>query len=192
VLPLLLLACESLPPWSPVPTGQTAVYGKIETAANEISFITFSDNPGIVAISIEYNFGRSSPRYALIADGPARAAIGEICSKYFDWQTRALDNNVEIVKEIRTITLAQMYRSGSGWEPGAGREMHFVFSSQMDANNTLHTTLRVGSRSFFDGRDQFVLEDKQVRDLADSLSDSAVAEGFEAAKKKQETIDMFN
>jgi hypothetical protein len=192
VFPLFLMECTSLPPWSPVPTGQTSVYGKIETAVNAISFISFSDNPGIAAISVEYRFGRAAPRYALIADGPARAAIEEICGKYFDWQTRARDNQVEIVKEIRTSTLAQMYRSGSGWEPGGDRDLRFVFSSRMDADNTLRTTLRVWSHSFFDGRDQFVLDDQQVRDFADSLQDSAVTAGFGAAKKKQETIDMFN
>jgi hypothetical protein len=192
VLPLLLMGCASLPPWSPVPTGQTSIYGKIDTSVNAISFIAFSGNPGIAAISIEYNFGRAAPRYALIADGQGRAAIEEICAKYFEWQKRAVDNNVEIVKEIRTITLAQMYPSGSGWEPGGSRELRFVFSSRLDTNNTYHTTLRVGSRSFFEGRDQFVLEDQQVRDLADSLQDSAVAVGFDAAKKKQDTIDMFN
>lgn len=118
LLPLLLAGCGSLPPWSPVPTGQTSVYASIGTTESTMSFITFSDNPDIVAISIQYKFGRSAPRYALIADRPARTAIEEICSKYVDWQKLAMDNHVEITKEIRTITLAQMYPSGSGWDAG--------------------------------------------------------------------------
>jgi hypothetical protein len=192
VLPLLFVECSSLPPWSPVPTGQTSVYGRIETADNAIGFITFSDNPDIVAISIQYKFGRDAPRYALLTDQAARNAIEEICRKYFDWQKLALDNNVEITKEIRTISLAQMYPSGSGWEAGGNRELRFVFSARLDADNALRTSLRLRSRSFFDDRDQFVLGDQEVRDLADSLKDRAVAGGYEAAKKKQDTIDMFN
>ncbi len=192
LFPLVLAGCSTLPPWNPVPTGQTSVYGKIQTDTSTLSFISFSGNPGVVAISVEYNFGRYAPRYALIADGPARAAIEEICTKYFEWQKLALDNHVEITKEIRTLTLAQMYPSGSGWEPGSNRDLRFVFSARNDADGSPHTTLRVRSRSFFDGSDQFVLDDQQVRDLADSLQDSAVASGFEAAKKRQDTLDMFN
>jgi len=192
VLSLFLAGCSSLPPWSPVPTGQTSLYGKITTPVATISFIAFSDNPDIAAVSIEYGFGRYAPRYALVADGQARAAIAEICSKYFEWQKLALDNHVEIAKEIRTITMAQMYPSGAGWEAGGNRDLRFIFSSRIDKDGTPQTTLRVRSRSFFDGRDQFVLQDQQVRDLADSLRDTAVAGGFAAAKKKQDTMDMFN
>jgi hypothetical protein len=191
LLPILLVGCSSLPPWSPVPTGQTAVYGGIQTADNSLSFITFSGNPDVVAISIEYKFGRYGPRYALIADRPTRVAILEICAKYLEWQQLAVDNHVEITKEIRTLTVAQMYQSSSGWEAGGNRELRFVFSSRLVAD-TARTSLRVRSYSFFDDRDQFVLDDQQVRDLADSLQDAAVASGFEAAKKKQDTIDMFN
>ena len=192
LLPLLLAACSSLPPWSPVPTGQTATYGSIGTPGTSISFIAFSGNPDIVAISIEYTSGWNAPRYAVIADRPARNAIEEICSKYLEWQKLALDNHVEITKEIKTITVAQMYRSGTGWESGGNRDLQFIFSSRLDTDNTPRTVLRVRSRTFFDDRDQFVLDDGQVRSLADSLQDTAVAAGFEAAKKKQETIDMFN
>ena len=69
VLSLFLAGCSSLPPWSPVPTGQTSLYGKITTPVATISFIAFSDNPDIAAVSIEYGFGRYAPRYALVADG---------------------------------------------------------------------------------------------------------------------------
>ena len=51
--------------------------------------------------------------------------------------------------------------------------------------------MRVRSRTFFD-EDQFVLDDQQVHALADALQDTAVSAGFDAAKKKQQTIDMFN
>lgn len=191
LLPLILLSCYSLPPWSPVPTGQTSVYGKIETNESLISFITFSDNPDIVAIGVEHKIGRYAPRYALIADPPARGAIREICGKYFEWQRLAIENHVDIMKEIRTITLPQMHRSGAGWEAGEDRELRFVFTSQLDTHNTAHTSLRVRSGSFFGGHDQFVLDDQQVQVLADSLQEDAVAGGFETAKKKQETLEKF-
>jgi hypothetical protein len=192
LLPFLFVACSSLPPWSPVPTGQQSVYGSIDTAGSSISFITFSNNPDIVAISIEYKSGWNAPRYALIADRAARTAIEEVCGKYLDWQKLALDNHVEITKEIKTITLAQMYRSGAGWESGGNRELRFIFSSRLDADNTPRIIMRVRSSTFFDDRDQFVLDDGQVRTLADSLKDEAVAAGFAVARKKQDTIDMFN
>jgi hypothetical protein len=102
------------------------------------------------------------------------------------------DNQVEITKKITTITLGQMYRSGPGWEYGGTRELRFVFSARGDTETALHTSLRVVSRTFWDDRDQFVLDDQQVKTLADSLQDKAVASGFQMAKKKQQTIDMFN
>ena len=190
--PLFIAACSSLPPWDPVPTGQTSVYAKIETNATVVSFIAFSGDADIVAVSIEYSIGRYAPRYALLADGKARAEIREICTKYFDWRELALDNNVEIVKEIRTITLPQVYRSGSGWDAGGNRDVSFVFSSQKGSDNDLKMTLRVQSRSFFGDIDQFILNEDQVRSLSDSLSETAVAGGYQAAKKRQDTIDMFN
>ena len=192
LLPLILMSCYSLPPWNPVPTGQTSVYGKIETNESLISFITFADNQDIVAIGVEYKIGRYAPRYALIADPPARAAIQEICGKYFDWQKLAIENRVDIMKEIRTITLPMIRRSGAGWEAGEDRELRFVFTSQLLNNNTPHTTLRVRSGSFLGGHDQFVLEDPQVQVFADSLKEDAVAGGFQTARQKQEAIEKFN
>ncbi len=188
---LALGSCSTLPPWSPVPTGQSYTYGSIEASGSRISFITFSDDPGIAAIAVQLTFGRAAPRYALIADGPARAAIEEICQKYFEWQKLAQDNHVEITKEIRTITMSQMYPSGAGWEDGGDRDVQFIFSSRLDTDNAPRTTLRVKSRSFFD-RDQFVLTDDQVRTFGDSLNNDAVTRGFEMARKRQDTIDMFN
>jgi hypothetical protein len=175
-----------------VPTGESSVYGKIETNESLISFITFSDNPDLVAIGVEYKMGRYAPRYALIADPPARAAIQQICVKYFEWQRLALENHVEIMKEIRTITLPQMHRSGAGWEAGEDRELRFVFASQLDTQNTPHTTLRVRSGAFFGGHDLFVLDDQQVQVLSDSLREETVASGFKMAKMKQETLEKFN
>jgi hypothetical protein len=186
------MGCYSLPPWNPVPTGQTSVYSKIETNESLISFITFGDNPDIVAIGVEYKIGRYAPRYALIADPPARTAIQEICNKYFDWQKLAIENRVDIMKEIRTITLPLIRRSGAGWEAGEDRELRFVFTSQVLKNNTPHTTLRVRSGSFLGGHDQFVLDDSQVQVFADSLKEGAVASGFQAARQKQEAIEKFN
>ena len=129
--PLLLVECSSLPPWNPIPTGQSSVYGQIDSGDATLGFISFSDYPDIVAISV--GRGGYGPRYALIVEPPARAAIEEACAKYFSWQKRALDNQVAITKEIRTITVGQMYRSGARWEYGGTRELRFIFAAQGDA-----------------------------------------------------------
>jgi hypothetical protein len=191
LVPLILGQCSSLPPWNPVPTGQSAVYATIETDDTTLGFISFSDYPDIVAVSVDHQQGGFNPRYALIVEPSERAALREACDKYFAWQKLAVDNQVEITKGIRTVMLGQMYGPGPGWRYGGTREVRFVFSSRRDAEDTPNATLRVITMGYFTERDQFVLDYGQVKQLSDALQDSAVAGGYQAAKKKQQTIDMF-
>jgi hypothetical protein len=187
----LMLGCSTLPPWKPVPTGQSAVYGKIENTSGLIQFIAFSDDPGIAALSIGYTFGRFAPQYALILDRPGREALKAALSKYLDWAGLASENRVEITKEIATIVLPQMQRSGNSWQAEGTRELAFIFVSRFDRNGVQRISLVLRSSSFLFGRDQFTLNDEQAREFNALLQDDAMENGYREAKKKQDTIDMF-
>jgi len=187
----LIIGCSTLPPWKPVPTGQSAVYGKIEAKNGLIQFIAFSDDPGIAAISIRYTFGRYSPQYGLIVDRPGRDSMKAALSKYLDWAGLAAENRVEISKEIATTVLPQMLRSGNSWQAEGTRELEFIFVSRFDRSGEQQISLVLRSSSFFYGRDQFTLNDQQAREFNFLLQDDAVENGYREAKKKQDTIDMF-
>ena len=59
---IILGGCSTLPPWSPVPTGQSVVYGQIKESRRGLTFIAFADNPGIVAIAVQNLFAGATPR----------------------------------------------------------------------------------------------------------------------------------
>ena len=188
---VLIIGCSTLPPWKSVPTGQSAVYGKIEAKNGMIQFIAFSDDPGIAAISIGYTFGRYAPQYALIVDRPGRDSMKAALSKYLDWAGLAAENRVEITKEIATTMLPQMLRSGNSWQAEGTRELAFLFVSRFDRSGAQQISLVLRSSSFLQGRDQFTLDDQQAREFNSLLQDDAVENGYREARKKQDTIDMF-
>ena len=161
----LIIGCATLPPWKPVPTGQSAVYGKIEDDNGLFQFIAFSDDPGIVAIAVGYSFGRSAPHYALLLDRPGRNAVKAALSKYLEWAGLALENRVEITKEITTTSLPQMLRSGNSWQAEGTRDLGFIFVSRIDASGEQEISLVMRSSSFLYGRDQFMLNDQQAREF---------------------------
>jgi hypothetical protein len=187
----LIFGCSTLPPWKPVPTGQSAVYGKIEDTNGLIQFIAFSDDPGIVAIAVGYTFGRFAPQYALLLEGSRRNAVKDALAKYLDWAGLAAENRVEITKEITTTVLPQMLRSGNSWQAEGTRELAFTFVSRFDRSGAQRISLVVRSSAFLSGRDQLVLNDQQAREFNSLLQDDAVENGYAEAKKKQDTIDMF-
>jgi hypothetical protein len=188
---LLFIGCSTLPPWKPAPTGQSAVYGKVEDANALLRFIAFADDPGIAAVSVEYKFGRSAPRFTLLADKYVRDALREVFSKYRQWSEVAVEKGVEITKEISTMTVTQLVRRGGGWDAGGSRELTFVFTSRFDAKGTQQVFMVMRSSSFFGGRDQVALSTDQVSDFDGFIRDESVNAGYDEAKKKQDTIDMF-
>jgi hypothetical protein len=188
---LLCVACTTLPPWKPVPTGQAVVYGQMEDSRRTLAFLAFAGDPGIVAITVENVFGGFTPRYGMIVDQPARVSIREAITKYQEWARLAADNQVEITKEISTVTLPQMFRRGGGWEAEGTREVKFVFNSRIGQSSVPRITLVMRTASFFYGVDQIVLTDQQAADLARHLEDEEVDAGYRQAKKKQDTLDMF-
>jgi len=187
----LVIGCSTLPPWKPVPAGQSAIYGKIEDTNALIQFIAFSDDPGILAIAVGYGFGRSAPHYALLVDRPGRDTMKAALSKYLTWAGLAAENRVEITKEITTTVLPQMLPSGNSWQAEGTRELAFIFISRFDKNGEQRISLVLRSSSFLYGRDQFMLNDQQARQFGSLLQDDAVETGFTEAKRKQDTIDMF-
>jgi hypothetical protein len=98
---------------------------------------------------------------------------------------------VEITREISTISLPQMFRRGDAWEAEGSREVTFVFNSRLDQSGPPRITLLMRTRSFFYGMDQFVLNDQQAADFSTYLSTDEVNAGYQQAKKKQDTLDMF-
>ena len=147
--------------------------------------------PGISAISVEYKFGRYAPRYTLLVDKPARDALKEALAKYRQWATVAAGQGVEITKEITTLTVPQMTRNGSGWITAGSRELVLTFSSRFTADGAQQIALLMRSSTFFSGRDQVAFSDEQARSFDGLLQDERVNQGYEQAKKKQDTIDMF-
>ena len=190
-LSALLAGCTTLPPWKPVPTGQSVVYGQIEDSRRSLAFIAFAQDPGIIAIAVENRFGGFTPRYGLIVDESAGASFRAAIAKYQEWSRLAVDNRVEIMREINTISVPQMFRRGDDWEAEGSRDVTFVFNSRLDQSGPPRITLIMRTRSFFYGMDQIVLNDEQAADLSDYLSTDQVNAGYQQAKKKQDTLDLF-
>ncbi len=188
---ILLVGCTTLPPWKQVPTGSSVVYGQIEDSRRAIAFVAYSDDPGIIAITMESRFGGWSPRYGMIVDQPARISLREALGKYEEWSRLAVDNGVEITREITSVTLPQMFLRGKGWEAEGERQVTFVFSSRLGDTSTPQTSLVMRTKSFFYGSDQAVLNNDQAADFSRYLDDEEIAMGYQQAKKKQETLDMF-
>jgi hypothetical protein len=188
---ILLAGCTTLPPWKPVPSGSSVVYGQIEDSRRAIAFVAWSDDPGIIAITMENRFGGWSPRYAMIVDQPARNSMREALAKYDEWSRLAVENGVEITREITSVTLPQMFYRSKGWEAEGERQVTFVFRSTLGDSSTPRTALLIRSRSFFYGSDQAVLSTDQAADFSRYLEDEEIAMGYQQAKKKQDTMDMF-
>jgi len=191
LLSILLAGCSSLPPWSPVPTGQSVVYGQIKDSRRGLTFIAFANNPGIIAISVQNLFGSSAPRYGMIVEEPARASIREAVAKFEEWARLAMDNHVEITREITTIDLPQMFRRGEGWEAQGTRQVTLVFSARREGADALRITLVMRTAAIFASSDQIVLNTEQAADLRRYLEDEEVDAGYAQARKKQDTLDMF-
>jgi hypothetical protein len=188
---LLLAGCSTLPPWKPAPTGQSAVYGKVEDANALLRFMAFADDPGIAAVSVEYKFGRGAPRFTILADKYVRDALREVFAKYREWAEVAEEKGVEITKDISAMTVTQLVRRGGAWDAGGSRELTFVFTSRFDSKGTQKIFMVMRSSSFLGGRDQVALSTDQVQDFDGFVSDESVNAGYDEAKKKQDTIDMF-
>ena len=188
---LLVAGCSTLPPWKSAPTGQMAVYGKIEDNSTLLRFIAFSDDQGIAAVSVEYKFGRGAPRYTLMADKGVRDALRDVFSKYREWSSVAQEKSVEITKEISTLTVTQLVLHGKDWDADGSRDLTFVFTSRFDANGSQQIFMIMRSTAFFGRRDQVTLSDSQVHDFDSFQQDESVDKGYDEAKKKQETIDLF-
>jgi hypothetical protein len=191
LLPVLCVSCTTLPPWKPVPTGQSVVYGQLQDSRRALSFIAFANDPGIIAISVENFFGVFTPRYGMVVDQPARSAMREALAKYAEWSKLAEDNRVEITREISTVTVPQMFYRRDGWEAEGTRDVSFVFSSRLGQMDEPRVTLLVRTKSFFYGVDQMVLNDAQAGDFRKYLEDDEADTGYRQAKKKQDALDMF-
>ena len=188
---LLVTGCSTLPPWKPAPTGQSAVYGTIEDDRTLLRFLAFADDPGIAAVSVEYKFGRGAPRYTLLADKYVRDALREVFSKYRQWSSVAEEKGVEITKEISTLSVTQLVRRGGEWDAGGSRELTFVFTSRFDTTGAQQIFMVMRSSTFWSGRDQIVLNDDQAGQFDGFIQDESVNAGYDEAKRKQDTIDLF-
>ena len=115
----------------------------------------------------------------------------EAVAKYQEWSKLAEDNQVEITREITTVTLPQMFHRGSGWEAEGQRDVTFVFNSRLGQGTDPRITLVIRTSSFFYGVDQIVLNDQQAADFSKYLENDQADAGYQQAKKKQDTLDMF-
>jgi hypothetical protein len=188
---LVLAGCATLPPWKPVPDGQSVVYGQIQDSRRALAFTAFANDPGIIAITVDSTSGSFNPRYGMVVDEPARSSMREAIEKFQEWSQLAEDNRVEITREIKSVSLPQMFKRRDGWEAEGTREVTFVFNSRLGQSVDPKITLVIRASSFFYGIDQFVLNDEQAADFLRLLSNDEVDAGYRQAKKKQDTLDLF-
>lgn len=188
---ILLSSCATLPPWKSMPTGSSVIYGQIEDSRKALAFVAYSDDPGIIAITVEGRAGYYTSRYGMIVDEPARTTIKEALVKYSEWSRLAVDNQVEITREINSVTLPQILLRSKGWEADGERQVTFVFMARLAGSDTPQTTLQIRTRSFFYGSDQILLNDQQAGDFLKFLGNDEINEGYQQAKKKQDALDMF-
>jgi hypothetical protein len=188
---LVLASCTTLPPWKPLPTGSSVVYGQIEDFRRGIAFVAWSDDPGIITVTVENRTDFFNTRYGMVIDQPARVTLREILAKYDEWAKLAVDNQVEITREINSVTLPQMLMRNRGWEAEGERQMTFVFNARLGASSTPRTTLVIRTSSFFYGSDQVTLNDQQASDFAKYLDEDEINTGYQQAKKKQDALDLF-
>jgi hypothetical protein len=188
---LALASCTTLPPWKSLPTGSSVVYGQIEDFRRGIAFIAWSDDPGIITLTVENRTDFFNSRYGVVIDQPARATLREILAKYGEWSKLAVDNQVEITREINSVTLPQMLMRNRGWEAEGERQLQFVFNARLGAAATPRTSLLIRSSSFFYGADPITLNDQQAADFAKYLDEDQIAAGYQQAKKKQDALELF-
>jgi hypothetical protein len=191
---VLLLGCWT---FTNVPGGQQAEYGRIETDSDVIQFLAFSDDPDVCAIAIQNKQSQYPARYALLLDGPAREAMREALTKYESWKGLAQENQTAIVKTITKLELQQMFYQHGGWRDAGDREISLLFYSSIDDNGNQSFSLELKPyvwRGFYRvyGQDSLVLSDDQAITLGDLLSENALKDGYQKAKKKQDVINMFN
>jgi len=187
----VMSACATLPPWKSMPTGSSVVYGQIEDFRKAVSFVAYSDDQGIIAITVEDRGEYFNARYGLIVDQPARTTIQEALNKYVEWSRLAVDNKVEITREINTVTLPQILLRNKGWEAEGERQVTFVFTARLRGSDVPQTTLQLRTRSFFYGSDLITLSDQQAGDFLKYVGNDEIEAGYQQAKKKQEALDMF-
>ncbi|HET6450188.1 MAG TPA: hypothetical protein VFI08_02715 [Spirochaetia bacterium] len=188
---MFLASCATLPPWKTMPTGTSVTYGQIEDYRRALAFIAWSDDPGIITLTVDNRQDFFNARYGMIVDQPARTAIQEALSKYQEWARLAVDNQVEITREISSVTLPQILLRSHGWEAEGERQVSFVFNARLGGSDTPRTTLQIRTRSFFYGSDQINLSDQQAGDFAKYMQDESVDGGYQQAKKKHDALDMF-
>jgi hypothetical protein len=191
---VLLSGCWTL---SSVPSGQEAEYGRIETDNDLIQFLAFSDDPNTCAMAIQDKQSQYPARYALVLDGPAREAMRAALAKYESWKGLAQENQTAITKTITKLELQQMYYQREGWRDAGDREISLLFASSIDDNGNQSFSLELKSyvwRGFYRGygRDSLLLSDDQAITFSDLLSEDALKDGYQKAKKKQDVINQFN
>lgn len=187
-----LASCETLPPWKSMPTGSSVTYGQIQDFRRALAFVAYSDDQGIIALTVENRESYYNSRYGMIVDQPARSTIREALAKYQEWARLAVDNQVEITREINSVTLPQILLRHNAWEAEGERQVTFVFNARLaGASDTPRTTLVIRTRSFFYGSDQITLNDQQAGDFAKYLEDDEVDAGYQQARKKQDALEMF-
>lgn len=173
-----------------MPTGSSVTYGQIQDYRRSLAFVAYADDEGIITINVENRDYGS--RYGMVVDQPARNTIREALAKYQDWARLAVDNQVEITREINSVTLPQILMRHNGWESDGERQVTFVFNARLGSSDTPRTTLVIRTRSFFYGSDSIVLSDLQAGDFYKYLEDDEVGAAWQQAKKKQEALDLFN
>jgi hypothetical protein len=90
-----------------------------------------------------------------------------------------------------------MYYQRGGWRDAGHREILLLFASSIDDNGKQSFSLELKPyvwRGFYRvyGRDSLVLSDDQAITFSDLLSEDALKDGYQKAKKKQDVINMFN
>jgi len=119
--------------------------------------------------------------------------LQEAVNKYFEWEKTAVENQVEIQKEIRTDAVDAGFLFGDEWHFGFDAKINYIFFSQ---NPNTHQLL-IGTSKIQSALNQFIdtkldyiyLGKPVVTELVSVLN--RYEEAIEALKEKEAVEELF-
>ena len=123
-------------------------------------------------------------------------AFRSTLNKYIEWEKTAIEKQVEINKEFPQSELPcdVVWKFGEDWY-SSKLTMSFKFFSQSKTRHQFilySNNVSASSNEFVDYKiEPFYLDKKHVSDLIGGLSEEAIKNIIEEARKKQEVEDLF-
>jgi hypothetical protein len=125
------------------------------------------------------------------------AKLRRTFEKYFEWEAIAVENKVELEKEIpdSEITQRVVWKWGDDWYSSNGLILNFTFFSQSESRHQLIlSTNKVGSSNMFIdfSIDGFYFEKEQVRAFYNAILEENITKALEDIEKNKAAESLFN